>query len=136
MNKGSDVLTGRFSQGKQMKRQAILLGIALALTPVALAQLPGGLGDGPIIRGIEGTIDRTVDRSMPGSLNDGLQRASEKLMQANDPQLEAKKAEFDEWHKGMAGKVAELLAKAKEFEDQIYAANQPMPHKYEVVPAQ
>ena len=67
-----------------MKRQAILLGIALALTPVALAQLPGGLGDGPIIRGIEGTIDRTVDRSMPGSLNDGLQRASEKLMQAKD----------------------------------------------------
>ena len=63
-------------------------------------------------------------------------RDIEKLTQANDPQLEAKKAEFDEWHKGMAGKVAELLAKAKEFEDQIYAANQPMPHKYEVVPAQ
>lgn len=56
----------------------------LAVTPVAAAQLPGGLTDGPIIRGIEGTIDRTVDRTMDSRLGDQLERASERLMQARD----------------------------------------------------
>jgi hypothetical protein len=29
-----------------------------------------------------------------------------------------------------------LLAKAKTFEDEIYKANQPQPHKYEVAPVE
>ncbi len=74
----------RFPMRKQMKGQALLLGIALASAPAALAQLPGGLGNGPIVRGIEGTIDRTVDRGLTDPLNDRLQRASEKLTQAKD----------------------------------------------------
>lgn len=60
------------------------MGLAIALTPAAIAQLPGGLVDGPIIRGIEGTIDRTVDRTLTDSLNDRIERAAEKLMQAKD----------------------------------------------------
>ena len=59
-------------------------------------------------------------------------REIEKLTQANDPQLEAKKAECEEWRKAMKEKVAGLLAKAKEIEDKIYVANQPKPHGYEV----
>ena len=64
----------------------------------------------------------------------GRRRDIEKLTQASDPQLDAKKAEFEEWHNAMTGKVAGLLAKAKEIEDQIYAANQPQPHTYEIAP--
>jgi hypothetical protein len=52
-----------------------------------------------------------------------------------DPQYAAAKATFDTWYTGQKAKVAELLAKAKDFEDQIYQANQPQPHKYEVTPA-
>jgi hypothetical protein len=64
----------------------------------------------------------------------GRRRDIEKLTAANDPQLEAKKAEFEQWKNGMQEKVATLLAKAKEFEDQIYAMNQPKPHTYEIAP--
>ena len=64
----------------------------------------------------------------------GKRRDIEKLTQANDPQLDAKKAEFEQWHTAMTAKVAELLAKAKEFEDRIYAANQPQQHAYEIAP--
>ncbi len=64
----------------------------------------------------------------------GKRRDLEKLAQANDPQLDAKKAEFEQWHPAMKAKVAELLAKAKEFEDRIYASNQPQPHAYEIAP--
>jgi len=53
----------------------------------------------------------------------------------SSPDYAAKKAAFDEWYTGQKAKVAELLAKAKEFEDQIYQANQPAPHKYEITPA-
>ncbi|MDR3406260.1 MAG: SGNH/GDSL hydrolase family protein [Chthoniobacter sp.] len=52
-----------------------------------------------------------------------------------DPQYAAKKAEFETWYTGQKAKVAELLAQAKGFEDQIYQANQPVPHKYEFAPA-
>jgi lysophospholipase L1-like esterase len=48
-----------------------------------------------------------------------------------DPQLDAKKTEFDAWYVGQKARVAELLAQAKDFEKQIYAANQPQPRKYE-----
>jgi lysophospholipase L1-like esterase len=53
----------------------------------------------------------------------------------SDPQYAAKKAEFDKWYDGQKAKVAELLAKATDFEGQIYKANQPAPHKYEIVPS-
>jgi len=52
-----------------------------------------------------------------------------------DPQYAAKKAEFETWYTGQKAKVAELLASAKSFEDQIYQANQPEVHKYEFAPA-
>lgn len=64
----------------------------------------------------------------------GRRREIEKLTQSNDPQLETKKPQFEEWQKAMTEKVTALLAKAKEFEDQIYIANQPTPHTYEISP--
>lgn len=64
----------------------------------------------------------------------GKRRDIEKLTQANDPQLEAKTAEFDAWHKTMMENVEGLRVKAKELEDQIYVANQPAPHTYEISP--
>jgi lysophospholipase L1-like esterase len=51
-----------------------------------------------------------------------------------DPQYAAKKADFDQWYTGQKAKVAELLAAAKGFEDEIYKANQPAAHKYEITP--
>lgn len=48
------------------------------------------------------------------------------------PEYAGKKAEFEQWQAGQKAKVAELLGKAKEFEDQIYATNQPQPRKYEL----
>ena len=67
-----------------LKRQAFLLGLALVLTPAAVAQLPGGIGNGQILPGIQGTIDRTVDQTISDPLSDRLQRAAEKLTQAKD----------------------------------------------------
>jgi hypothetical protein len=34
----------------------------------------------------------------------------------------------------MKTKVADLLAKAKTIEDEIYQVNQPKPHRYEIAP--
>jgi lysophospholipase L1-like esterase len=64
----------------------------------------------------------------------GKRRALNKAQQEKDPQLEAKKAEFTTWYAEQKTKVAELLGKAKEFEAQIYATNQPQPRKYELAP--
>ncbi|MDB6152139.1 MAG: GDSL-like Lipase/Acylhydrolase, partial [Chthoniobacteraceae bacterium] len=50
-----------------------------------------------------------------------------KAQEAEDPQIDAKKEEFEKWHAEMKTTVATLLGKAKEFEDQIYAVNQPQP---------
>lgn len=50
----------------------------------------------------------------------------------NDPALETKKTEFETWYASMKTKVTELQSKAKAFEDQIYAENQPKPHRYEI----
>jgi lysophospholipase L1-like esterase len=66
----------------------------------------------------------------------GCRRNIEKLTEANDPQLETRKAELEEWQNKMKDTVSALLAKAKEFEDRIYATNQPKPHTYEISPAQ
>jgi hypothetical protein len=64
----------------------------------------------------------------------GKRRALVKAQQEKDPQLEAKQAEFTAWYAEQKTKVAELLGKAKEFETQIYATNQPQPRKYELAP--
>lgn len=74
-------------------------------------------------------------RDQYGSLK-GKRRELQKATDANDPQLEAKKAAFAEWYTAMKAKVAELQQKAKGYEDQIYAANQPKPHQYEISPVQ
>ena len=62
----------------------------------------------------------------------GKRRDLQKAADANDPQLADKKAAFDEWYNGQKAKVAELLAAAKGIEDQIYEANQPKPHAFEI----
>lgn len=59
-----------------------------------------------------------------------------KAEEANAEELPAKKEEFEKWRDGFKSRVAELLAKAKTFEDEIYKANQPQPHKYEVAPVE
>ena len=70
-------------------------------------------------------------RDQYGALK-GKRRDLQKATDANDPQLDAKKAEFEQWYTAMKAKVSELLAKAKSYEDQIYANNQPKPHQYEI----
>jgi len=65
----------------------------------------------------------------------GKRRELQKAEQAGDAELAAKTAAFDEWYAAMKMQVAALLAKAREFEDQIYVANQPQPRRYELVPA-
>jgi lysophospholipase L1-like esterase len=65
----------------------------------------------------------------------GQRRAILLATDAKAPDLEAKKAAFEQWYAGQKKQVAELLAKAKGIEDEIYQANQPKPHHYEVVPA-
>jgi lysophospholipase L1-like esterase len=64
----------------------------------------------------------------------GKRRELDKI-QESDPQYQTKKAEFEQWYAGQKAKVAELFGKALEIENQIYAANQPKPLKYEVSPA-
>ncbi len=56
----------------------------------------------------------------------------EKAEKANAPDLDAKKADFETYYTAQKAKVAELLAKARALEDEIYKANQPVPHKYEL----
>jgi len=53
-----------------------------------------------------------------------------------DPALDAKKAAFEAWYGEMKTKVVALLAKAKGLEDEIYVANQPKPHQYEIAALQ
>ncbi len=62
----------------------------------------------------------------------GKRRDLQKSLDAQEPQAEAKKAAFTEWYAGAKARIAELLAKARGFEDQIYLANQPAPHSFEI----
>ena len=62
----------------------------------------------------------------------GKRRDLKKLADANSPELDAKKAEFDTYYTAQKAKVADLLAKARALEDDIYRANQPVPRKYEL----
>ncbi len=62
----------------------------------------------------------------------GKRNALKKATDATAPDLDAKKAEFDTYYTAQKAKVAELLAKARAMEDEIYKINQPVPHKYEL----
>ncbi len=62
----------------------------------------------------------------------GQRRAILQATEAKAPDLEAKKAAFEQWYAGQKAKVAELVAKAKGIEDEIYKVNQPKPHRYEL----
>ncbi len=62
----------------------------------------------------------------------GKRHEIKKLEDAKAPDFDAKKAEFDTYYAAMKAKVADLLAKARALEDEIYQANQPVPHKYEL----
>ena len=62
----------------------------------------------------------------------GKRNELKKATDANAPDLDAKKAEFETYYTAQKAKVAELLAKARALEDEIYKANQPVPHKYEL----
>jgi lysophospholipase L1-like esterase len=70
-------------------------------------------------------------RDQYGALK-GKRRELQKAIDANDPALEQKKTEFETWYATMKSKIAELLAKAKTIEDEIYQANQPKPRRYEI----
>lgn len=80
VNKGLIVRTSRFP----LKSCAVLAAAALLAAPAALAQLPGGLGDAPIIRGLGDTIGGTVERPLTDPLRSGVDRAVERLKQASD----------------------------------------------------
>lgn len=62
------------------------------------------------------------------------QRELKIATEANDPMLEAKNADFETWHTKMKSAITDLQLKAKAFEDQIYAENQPKSHRYEIAP--
>jgi lysophospholipase L1-like esterase len=70
-------------------------------------------------------------RDQYGALK-GKRRDLAKAEQAQDPELEAKKAAFEGWYATQKTTVAQLLTKAKELEEQIYQVNQPKPQKYEL----
>ena len=55
-----------------------------------------------------------------------------KAEDAKAPDFDAKKAEYETYYTAMKAKVADFLAKASALEDEIYKANQPVPHKYEL----
>ena len=62
----------------------------------------------------------------------GKRRDLQKAEDAKAPDLDAKKADYETYYTAMKAKVADLLAKAGALEDDIYKANQPVPHKYEL----
>jgi len=68
---------------------------------------------------------------MKGKRND-LRKAAD----ANDPQLSEKQAAFEQWRTTFETKIAELLEQAKKAETEIYQANKPQPHQYELAPLQ
>jgi hypothetical protein len=62
----------------------------------------------------------------------GKRRDVNKATETKDPALETKKAELESFIVSMKKNVADLQAKARGFEDQIYVENQPKPHRYEI----
>lgn len=82
---------------------------------------------------IEQTYQAKLDEKKPGAESEGPEADARKAeLAAMKTAMEAKKAEFETWYAGQKAKVAELLAKAKALEDEIYATNQPQPRKYEL----
>lgn len=78
------VRTGR----NALKMQVLFVAIAIGFAPAAFAQLPGGLGNGSILRGIDDAVDRTVDRTIDRAVTDAVtgrvDRSVEKLLQVKD----------------------------------------------------
>ena len=70
-------------------------------------------------------------RDLYGQLK-GKRGAIAKLEGEKAPNLDEKKQEFAKWHADMKSQVAALLEEARKLEDEIYTANQPQPHRYEV----
>ena len=61
-------------------------------------------------------------------------RQLEQAAAKNDPQLAAKKQVFEKWLCGeFQQNVAKLQTQLREYEDQIYQANQPVARKYELI---
>lgn len=59
-------------------------------------------------------------------------RDLQKLKDANAPDLADKQAAFDQWFATFQPTVDTLKGKVREFDDQIYVANQPQAHHYEI----
>lgn len=66
----------------------------------------------------------------------GRRNTLKRLEDSKAADFDAKKQEFDTWYATFEKAVPELVAKAKAIEDEIYQANQPKPHKYELALAQ
>lgn len=66
----------------------------------------------------------------------GQLRTIAKAKGENAPDLADKQKAYDEWVPGFRTRVEGFTAKAKAIEDEIYQANQPVLHHYEVVAAQ
>ena len=64
----------------------------------------------------------------------GKRRALAKAEAANDPQLDAKKAEFTTGMPSRRRKSPSCWARRRNSKTQIYASNQPQPRKYELSP--
>jgi lysophospholipase L1-like esterase len=63
----------------------------------------------------------------------GQLRTLTKAKTENAPDLAEKQKAYDEWLPGFHTRIDSLIAKAKAIEDEIYQANQPVVHHYEVV---
>jgi lysophospholipase L1-like esterase len=63
----------------------------------------------------------------------GQRRTLAKAKAENAADLAEKQKAFDAWVPGFHSRIDALIAKAQAFEDQIYQANQPVVHHYEVV---
>ena len=66
----------------------------------------------------------------------GQLRTITKAKTENAPDLADKQKAYDEWLPGFHSRIKELIAKAQAIEEEIYQANQPVAHHYEVVAAQ
>ncbi len=65
----------------------------------------------------------------------GQRRAAAKAEAAGGPEADAAKAKLAQWRSEVfQPKLAELATKARAFEDQIYQANQPTAHHFEIAP--
>jgi hypothetical protein len=66
----------------------------------------------------------------------GQGRTLAKAIAEKAPDLADKQKAYDEWLPGFHSRVNGFIAKAQTIEDEIYQANQPVAHHYEVVAAQ